>query len=75
MTGGNVSSRSGSLHFGTVEPAESTEAQALRQRLGDLDTLLERCDRDLKTTSATLQTLSQSLIAQRQQYRELQLAG
>ncbi|HZG38523.1 MAG TPA: chromosome segregation protein SMC [Nodosilinea sp.] len=75
MTGGNVSSRSGSLHFGTVEPAESTEAQALRLRLGDLDTLLERCDRDLKTTSATLQTLSQALIAQRQQYRELQLAG
>ncbi|WP_017297337.1 chromosome segregation protein SMC [Nodosilinea nodulosa] len=75
MTGGNVSSRSGSLHFGTVEPAESTEAQALRQRLGDIEVMLERCDRDLNTTSGTLQTLSQTLIAQRQQYRELQLAG
>lgn len=75
MTGGNVSSRSGGLHFGTVEPAESTEAQALRQRLGDIEVMLERCDRDLNTTSATLQTLSQNLIAQRQQYRELQLAG
>ncbi|MGB3312652.1 MAG: chromosome segregation protein SMC [Nodosilinea sp.] len=75
MTGGNVSSRSGSLHFGTVEPAESSEAQALRQRLSDIEVMLERCDRDLNTTSATLQTLSQALIAQRQQYRELQLAG
>lgn len=75
MTGGNLSSRSGSLHFGTVEPAESSEAQALRQRLGDIEVMLERCDRDLNTTSTTLQTLSQSLIAQRQQYRELQLAG
>ncbi|MEA5451546.1 chromosome segregation protein SMC [Leptolyngbya sp. CCNP1308] len=75
MTGGNVSSRSGSLHFGTVEPAESTEAQTLRQRLGDIEVMLERCDRDLNATSETLQTLSQSLIAQRQQYRELQMAG
>jgi chromosome segregation protein len=75
MTGGNVSSRSGSLHFGTVEPAESTEAQALRQRLGDIEVMLERCDRGLNATSTTLQTLSQTLIAQRQQYRELQLQG
>ncbi|MFQ4138837.1 chromosome segregation protein SMC [Nodosilinea sp. PGN35] len=75
MTGGNVASRSGSLHFGTVEPAESTEAQALRQRLGDIEVMLERCDRDLNRTTETLQALSQSLIAQRQQYRELQLAG
>ncbi|MBD2108736.1 chromosome segregation protein SMC [Nodosilinea sp. FACHB-13] len=75
MTGGNVSSRSGGLHFGTVEPAESSEAQALRQRLGDIEVMLERCDRDLKTTSETLQTLTQNLIAQRQQYRELQLAN
>lgn len=75
MTGGNVSSRSGSLHFGTVEPAESSEAQALRQRLGDIEVMLGRCDRDLNASSATLQTLSQNLIAQRQQYRELQLAG
>jgi chromosome segregation protein len=75
MTGGNISSRSGSLHFGTVEPAESTEAQALRQRLGDIEVLLERTDRDLKATSDRLQTLSQALISQRQQYRELQLQG
>ncbi|MBD2114089.1 MULTISPECIES: chromosome segregation protein SMC [Cyanophyceae] len=75
MTGGNVSSRSSGLHFGTVEPAESSEAQALRQRLGDIEVMLERCDRDLNNTSETLKTLSQNLIAQRQQYRELQLAN
>ena len=75
MTGGNLSPRSGSLHFGTVEPAESAEAQALRQRLADIEIMLERCDRDLNATSARLQTLSQSLMAQRQAYRELQLQG
>lgn len=73
MTGGNLSPRSGSLHFGTVEPAESEEALVLRQRLGDIEVLLERCDRDLKTLSANLQTQSQTLIGRRQQYRELQL--
>lgn len=75
MTGGSLNQRSGSLHFGTVEPAESEEAQALRQRLGDLDVLLERCERHLKTTATTLQSLTQHLMTQRQQYREIQLQG
>ncbi len=73
MTGGHQSARSGSLHFGTVEPAESQEAQTLRQRLADIEVLLSRCDRDIQTLSASLQTQSQSLISRRQQYRELQL--
>ena len=73
MTGGTLGQRSGSLHFGTVEPTESEEAQALRQRLGEIDTLLERVERNLHDTSATLQALSQALTTQRQQYREQQL--
>lgn len=75
ITGGSLHQRSGSLHFGTVEPAESEEAQALRQRLSDIDMLLERCERNLQTASTTLQALTQSLITQRQQYRERQLQG
>jgi chromosome segregation protein len=75
MTGGTLSPRSGSLHFGTVEPAESEEAQALRQRLGEIEAMLERCDRQLEGLSLNLQTLGQSLISQRQRHRELQLQG
>ena len=75
MTGGTLSPRSGSLHFGTVEPAESEEAQALRQRLGEIEAMLERCDRQLEDLSHHLQTLGQSLISQRQRHRELQLQG
>lgn len=73
MTGGNISQRQGGLHFGTVEPAESAEAQALRLRLEEIDAMLARCDRNLQETSADLQNLSQTLITRRQQYRELQL--
>ncbi|MFZ4640214.1 MAG: chromosome segregation protein SMC [Nodosilinea sp.] len=75
MTGGTLSQRSGSLHFGTVEPAESAEAQALRQRLGEIEAMLERCDRTLAELTTTLQTLGQDLISQRQQHRELELQG
>ncbi|HIK46706.1 MAG TPA: chromosome segregation protein SMC, partial [Leptolyngbyaceae cyanobacterium M65_K2018_010] len=75
MTGGTLTQRSGSLHFGTVEPAESEEAQALRQRLGEIEAMLERCDRHLQERSDALQSLSQALISQRQRYRELQLQG
>lgn len=75
MTGGTLSPRSGSLHFGTVEPAESQEAQALRQRLTEIEAMLERCDRQLEDLSHHLQSLGQSLISQRQRHRELQLQG
>ncbi|MFM7530196.1 MAG: chromosome segregation protein SMC [Nodosilinea sp.] len=75
MTGGTLSPRSGSLHFGTVEPAESEEAQALRQRLTEIEAMLQRCDRQLEDLSHHLQSLGQSLISQRQRHRELQLQG
>ena len=75
MTGGTLSPRSGSLHFGTVEPAESREAQALRQRLTEIEAMLERCDLQLEDLSHHLQSLGQSLISQRQRHRELQLQG
>ena len=75
MTGGTLNARSGSLHFGTVEPTESEEAQRLRQRLSEIEAMLSRCDQHLHTTSTTLQTLTQHLISQRQQYREMQLQG
>jgi chromosome segregation protein len=74
MTGGNLSKRQGSLHFGTVEPAESEEAQALKQRLSDIDIHAGTLRSPHSGTLADqVQTLSQTLIAKRQQYREMQL--
>lgn len=72
MTGGSLR-RQGRLHFGTVEAGESEEAQALRQRLQDLERMIGRCDRDIATAEATVSQKSQQLIEQRQQYREQQL--
>jgi chromosome segregation protein len=73
MTGGNLSKRQGSLHFGTVEPAESEEAQALKQRLERNRVHAGTVRSPPSGSSADLQTLSQTLITRRQQYREMQL--
>lgn len=73
MTGGSISNRQGSLHFGTVEPAESAEAVALRQRLQEIDRILARCDQAIGQAAATVKQQSQALMEARQQYREIQL--
>ncbi|NEP16393.1 MAG: chromosome segregation protein SMC [Leptolyngbya sp. SIO4C1] len=72
MTGGSLR-RQGRLHFGTVEPAESAEAQALRQRLRELDQILASCDRAITQAQTALEAESQALIEARQAYREQQL--
>lgn len=73
MTGGSLLRRQGSLHFGTVEPAESEEAMALRQRLGEIEDILFRCETQLEAASVTIRETSQQLMEARQQHRELQL--
>ncbi|MBE9177695.1 chromosome segregation protein SMC [Oculatella sp. LEGE 06141] len=73
MTGGSLSSRQGSLHFGTVEPGESAEAIALRERLQVIEQILSRCQREVAEATATVKQQSQALIEARQQQREVQL--
>ena len=73
MTGGSLLRRQGSLHFGTVEPAESEEAQLLRQRLKEIDDILRRCEAQIETITTTIRETSQALIEARQHHRELQL--
>lgn len=73
MTGGSLNRRAGSLHFGTVEPTESAEAQDLRQRLEHLEAMLSRCEDQIHRLSTDLQQQSQALMEQRQQHREQQL--
>lgn len=73
MTGGSLLRREGSLHFGTVEPAESEEARTLRQRLQEIDTILARCERAIDQATTTIRQTSQALMEARQHHRELQL--
>lgn len=73
MTGGSLSGRQGSLHFGTVEAGESEEAIALRERLGVIDQILQRCDRAIQKATADHQKHSQILNDARQHHREIQL--
>ena len=73
MTGGSVSQRQGSLRFGTVQASESSEAEALRDRLQEIETILQRCEGAIATATTTVKAQSQELIDARQQQRERQL--
>ena len=73
MTGGSVSQRRGQLHFGTVEAGDSEEAIALKQRLGELERVLARCEQHIAAASAAAKAAAQELMEARQQYREQQL--
>ncbi len=72
MTGGSTDSRY-QLHFGTVEAGESAEILALRQRLQELDRILDRCDRDLTQSQSALNQQKTALAEARQYQRETQL--
>lgn len=75
MTGGSLSNRQGTLHFGTLESSESAEVLALRQRLRDIEPMLERCTHVIEQRTAEIKQLSQQLADARQHHRELQLQG
>lgn len=72
ITGGSLKQR-GRLHFGTVDPGESAEAQALRRRLQEIEQILRRCEQAIATAAAAVQSQSQALIEARQTYREQEL--
>ncbi len=72
MTGGSIQTR-GTLHFGTVDPGESSEAIALRERLQQIEAILNRGQRAITEAEERIKTRSQSLADLRQQHREAQL--
>lgn len=72
MTGGSNTQRS-SLRFGNAEAAESDEAIALRNRLVDIERILERCTEAIATLSAKTKRLAQDVTEARQARREQQL--
>ena len=73
ITGGSVSQRQGVLRFGTVQPGESVEALALRDRLSEIDIILRRCEGAIAQGTEALRTHTQALNEARQQQREVQL--
>ncbi len=73
MTGGSINTRQGTLHFGTVEPGESAEAIALRDRLHEIDRILIRCQQAILDAATAVKARSQALMEARQHHREIQL--
>ncbi|UBF27311.1 chromosome segregation protein SMC [Kovacikia minuta CCNUW1] len=72
MTGGSTSTRQ-SIHFGTVDPAESTEVVALRDRLQEIERILEHCENSISRATQLVKQRTQELQETRQQHRESQL--
>jgi len=72
MTGGSVGGRS-SLRFGTVEATESEEVAGLKNRLGDIERILDRCGEAINSLSTQAKKLTQELTEARQARREQQL--
>ena len=72
MTGGSTSNRQ-SIHFGTVEATESAEVIALRDRLQEIDRILERCNHAMQRATQLTKERTQALAEARQQHREAQL--
>ena len=72
MTGGSVNQRS-TLRFGTVEATESEEVKALRNRLVEIERVLQRCNEAIVTLSERTKELSTQLTETRQGKREQQL--
>ncbi|MFB2938613.1 chromosome segregation protein SMC [Aerosakkonemataceae cyanobacterium BLCC-F154] len=72
MTGGSVSHSSG-LHFGTGHSTESVEVVSLKNRLHDIELVLERCEESIGKLSLSVKQLTQELTEARQERREQEL--
>lgn len=72
MTGGSTSQRSG-LHFGTSDAGESAEAFGLKNRLQEIEAILERCGLAVNSLNAKTKQLSQAVSEAKANRRETQL--
>ena len=72
MTGGSQNQRSG-LHFGTSEAGESAEVTALRNRLQEIEQILQRCGELMERDSASVKKLTQELTEAKTKRSESQL--
>ncbi|MFH7028036.1 MAG: chromosome segregation protein SMC [Heteroscytonema crispum UTEX LB 1556] len=72
MTGGSNTQRS-ALRFGKPEAAESQEAVALKNRLSEIERVLERCSEAINNLVTRTKAVTQELAEARQGRREQQL--
>ncbi|MCH2048887.1 MAG: chromosome segregation protein SMC [Trichodesmium sp. ALOHA_ZT_67] len=76
MTGGSMSRRSGSLHFGTVDGRDLTEIGEMEshsQRLQEIDIVLERCLVEIEGLKEKVKERSQAFMEGKQYFRETEL--
>jgi len=71
MTGGSVRRQRGAVGFGSSDSEESGEIKGLRERLGQIEAVLGRCDRQIHTLTTQGRDTSQTLTEQRQHHRDL----
>lgn len=72
MTGGSNDTRY-AIHFGTADATESAEVVALKERLREIDRILNRCQQEISQAGQQAKQRSQALIEARQAHREHQL--
>lgn len=72
MTGGSFRRQRGGVGFGSSHPEESQEIRDLRQRLGEIETVLGRCDRQILTLGDQIRQTRQELLEKRETHREIQ---
>ena len=73
MTGGSLRRQRGAIGFGRTGGDESSEMQDLQERLGQIEAILGRCDRQITSLSQRLRQVGQDLSEKRQTHREVQL--
>jgi chromosome segregation protein len=71
MTGGSLGKST--LHFGSGPARESSEVVNLRERLGEIDTILFRCEDAIAKGTIVHQNKTKQLIEARQKYREFEI--
>ena len=72
MTGGSQNNAH-RLHFGTSEAGESAEVKALRNRLQEIEQILQRCGELMERDSASVKKLTQELTEAKTKRSESQL--
>jgi chromosome segregation protein len=72
MTGGNISQKS-TLHFGTADASESAEMRVLRERLVQIENILQVSAEVLNKDAIELKKITNAVNDTRQRQRELRL--
>jgi chromosome segregation protein len=73
MTGGSSATQRSGLHFGTSDAAESAEMAALRNRLQDIEQILERSGALIAQLSTSVKQLTKELTEAKAKRQETQL--